>query len=95
VVIVNNVRKFFLEWKRLEIPPIHLSLLSFQNTDLVIKFEHFRRFPRDISFIFLYHSTKYNYIVRVKAKSVVVGDSHGHSDLQLSPNSKLCIITLD
>lgn len=95
VVIVNNVRKFFLEWKRLEIAPIHLSLLSFQNTDLVVEFKNFRRFSGDISFIFLYHSTKYNNIVRVKAKSVVVGDSHCHSDLQLSPNSKLCIISLD
>lgn len=95
MVIVNHIGKFLLEWKRLEITPIHLSFLSFENENLIVKFKNLRGFSGNIRFVFLNQSTQYYNIVWVKAKGVVVGDSHSHSNLKLGPDSKLCVVSFN
>ena len=57
VIVVDYIRKIFLEWKWLQISPRHRPFLSFKNEDLVVKLKNLRSLSGHVRLILLDHAS--------------------------------------
>lgn len=77
MVVVDYVRKFFLERKWLEFFPNHLAFISLEDPNLIIELENFGLSRRKEILVLSCHASHQNNIVRVETEGEVVCNALG------------------
>lgn len=95
VVVVDDIGQLLLEGKWLKVLPRHLPLGCLQHNNLIVQFKRFGGLPWNIGLILLQHPTQQHDVLGIETECKVVRDPLRQSDLQLSPDCKLCVIALD
>ena len=93
MIIIDNVAKLFLKREWFQVFPSKLFRL--ENEDSILQFIDLLRLLWDESFWFLEHSTKNDYVVRVKAEREVISDFLRDFDIKDCPNTELGIVAFN